>query len=133
MNIPITHAMIWPFSSTGGYEWLIVLAVAVLLFGKRLPELGRLIGRTLVNFRHGVTEMKDEIARATDETAHPDPGATPKPPAPSATPSATPPVSSDPVIPTTDHVPGADAPQIPDDTPPQAPDTQPEPPSNKES
>lgn len=109
MNIPVPLGMIWPFSSTGGYEWLIVLAVAVLLFGKRLPELGRLIGRTLVNFRHGVSEMKDEISRATDEPGHTGRDTDPEPPVTPSPPTSQP----DPVIPTTDPTPDTQPPTQP--------------------
>lgn len=122
MSPIVTHGMIWPFSSTGGYEWLIVLAVAVLLFGKRLPELGRMIGRTLVNFRHGVTEMKDEIARATDTA--PSSNRQDSTPSGSTTPDAPPPTgAADPVIPTTE-TPEDTTP--PESTPPPPP---PEPPA----
>jgi sec-independent protein translocase protein TatA len=38
----------------GGYEWLIVLLVAFLLFGKRLPSLGRSLGECVGLFKRGV-------------------------------------------------------------------------------
>ncbi len=55
------------FSWLGPWEIAIILIVAVVLFGKRLPELGRSIGKGLVAFKSGVNEMKDEIAKAADE------------------------------------------------------------------
>lgn len=122
MNHLVTQGMFWPFSSTGGYEWLIVLAVAVLLFGKRLPELGRMIGRTLVNFRHGVSEMKDEITRATDTAPPP------------STPHAPPPASvADPVIPTTEETPNDPAPASASPSASDRPDNDAPPTASKES
>lgn len=50
-------------------EMLLVLVVALLVFGpKKLPELARMLGRGLAEFRRAVNEVKstmdlDEIAR----------------------------------------------------------------------
>jgi sec-independent protein translocase protein TatA len=33
---------------------IVIGAIAVLLFGKRLPEVGRMLGRGLVEFRKGL-------------------------------------------------------------------------------
>lgn len=47
----------------GGPEWIIILAVVVLLFGaKKLPELGSSVGKSITNFKSGMNE-----ARAQDE------------------------------------------------------------------
>ena len=40
---------------------LIIGIVAVLLFGKRLPEVGRSLGRGLVEFKKGVRDVQDEV------------------------------------------------------------------------
>lgn len=41
----------------GGAEWLIILALFVLLFGaKKLPELGSSVGKSIRNFKQGVEE-----------------------------------------------------------------------------
>jgi sec-independent protein translocase protein TatA len=58
---------------------VVVLTVALIIFGpKRLPQLGRWIGRTFSEFRKGAREMadtiKDESTRAPAETQRP-PGA----------------------------------------------------------
>ncbi|MEM1422695.1 MAG: twin-arginine translocase TatA/TatE family subunit [Planctomycetota bacterium] len=46
-----------------GWEWGIVLIVGVLLFGRRLPEIGHSIGKSIVEFKRGVRGVKDEIDR----------------------------------------------------------------------
>lgn len=49
----------------GLWEALIVLAVVLLLFGgKKLPQLGSALGKSLVNFKKG---MKEEIDDKTDD------------------------------------------------------------------
>lgn len=58
---------IWPISELGAWEIIIVLVIAVVLFGNRLPQLGRSLGKGLVSFRKGVNEMKDELSKAANE------------------------------------------------------------------
>ena len=43
----------------GPLELTIILVVAVLIFGKRLPEIARGIGRSLHEFRKGIKEVED--------------------------------------------------------------------------
>ena len=52
--------------SPGPMEMMIIGIVAVLLFGKRLPEVGRSLGKGLVEFKkglHGVEDARDSIGR----------------------------------------------------------------------
>ena len=50
-------------------ELMVVLAIAVLLFGKRLPEVGRSLGRGIVEFKKGLRGVEEEF-RATREVFH---------------------------------------------------------------
>ena len=42
-------------------ELMIVLFVGLLLFGRRLPEVGRSLGKSIVEFKRGVREAKNHI------------------------------------------------------------------------
>jgi sec-independent protein translocase protein TatA len=42
-------------------EMLALLALGLLLFGRRLPEVGRSLGRGIVEFKRGLKGMADEI------------------------------------------------------------------------
>lgn len=42
---------------------LVIGVVALLLFGKRLPEVGRSLGRGISEFRKGLRDVSDEIQR----------------------------------------------------------------------
>ena len=56
---------LWAFF-TGTWEWIIVVVVAILLFGRRLPQVGRSLGRGIVEFKKGVRELEDDIDDATE-------------------------------------------------------------------
>jgi len=45
----------------GPVEMIIVMGIAVLLFGKRLPEVGRTLGKGIVEFRKGLNGMGEEL------------------------------------------------------------------------
>jgi sec-independent protein translocase protein TatA len=40
---------------------LVLLVVALLLFGKRLPEVGRSLGRGISEFKKGLRDVSDEM------------------------------------------------------------------------
>ncbi len=49
------------FSLPGGMEWLVILVIGLLLFGRRLPEVGRAMGRTIVEFKKGMASIEEEV------------------------------------------------------------------------
>jgi sec-independent protein translocase protein TatA len=40
---------------------VIILIVGILLFGKRLPDIGKSLGRTLMEFKKGIKGLEDDI------------------------------------------------------------------------
>ena len=55
------------FGSVGGMEILLVLVVALLLFGPRkLPQIGKTVGRALSEFRRATTEFKSNLEREVE-------------------------------------------------------------------
>jgi sec-independent protein translocase protein TatA len=51
----------------GPMEMLIVGAIAVLLFGSRLPEVARSLGKSYVEFKKGVGGLTDEVRNVQHE------------------------------------------------------------------
>jgi sec-independent protein translocase protein TatA len=55
------------FSMPGGWEWFIILIVALLIFGKRLPEVMKSLGRGVVEFKKGIKGVEDEVEDASSK------------------------------------------------------------------
>jgi sec-independent protein translocase protein TatA len=55
-------------SMPGGGEMLIIGMIGLLLFGKRLPEVGNSLGKMIVEFKKGLRGIEDDIERATRES-----------------------------------------------------------------
>ncbi len=45
----------------GTQEILILLVIGVLLFGRRLPEVGRYLGKGIVEFKKGMKGLEDDL------------------------------------------------------------------------
>ncbi len=55
------------FGMPGGIEWIIILIVALLIFGKRLPEVMKSMGRGIVEFKKGVKGVEDDVEDAVEK------------------------------------------------------------------
>ena len=55
------------FGSIGGMEFVLIAVLALLLFGPRkLPQLGKSLGRALAEFRSATQEFKTNLAREVE-------------------------------------------------------------------
>jgi sec-independent protein translocase protein TatA len=64
------------FSSIGPFELLLILVVALVVFGpKKLPEIGRAIGQAIRSFKEQSEKLTQELT--LDEAAAPPPPAPP--------------------------------------------------------
>ncbi len=52
----------------GGMEIFLILVIALVIFGpKKLPEMGKSLGKAIREFKSAGDEIKDEITKAADE------------------------------------------------------------------
>lgn len=54
------------FGLPGTTEWIIILIIALLIFGSRLPKVMRSMGQSVNSFKRGMNEMIDEDVAAEE-------------------------------------------------------------------
>ncbi|MDB5333085.1 MAG: twin arginine-targeting protein translocase, TatA/E family [Phycisphaerales bacterium] len=52
-------------------EWVVIALVGLLFFGKRLPEVGRSLGKGIVEFKKGLKGIEDDVDTAVEESSKP--------------------------------------------------------------
>ena len=50
-------------------EWAVILIIALLLFGRRLPEVGKSLGQGIKEFKKGLKETSDDVQKSDDSSA----------------------------------------------------------------
>lgn len=56
----------------GPLEIVLVAVAALLLFGKRLPELAKSLGKSVTLFKKGLNEVQDEVKETIDSVENSD-------------------------------------------------------------
>lgn len=64
------------FGLPGGYEFLVVAFVALLIFGNRLPSVMRSLGKSVTEFKKGVAGIEEDIDLASTADKKPAPTVT---------------------------------------------------------
>jgi len=55
------HTMIAFIQNIGPWELIVVAIIALLIFGRRLPEVGRSLGKGIVEFKKGLKDTEESI------------------------------------------------------------------------
>ncbi len=55
------------FWSPGPMEIMVILAVLLLLFGRRLPEIARSMGKSLTEFKRGMNDTREDIENSINQ------------------------------------------------------------------
>ncbi|MEE9404748.1 MAG: twin-arginine translocase TatA/TatE family subunit [Algisphaera sp.] len=88
------HTLIAFLGNIGPWQLAVLAILGVLIFGKRLPEVGKSLGKGIVEFKKGLSGIEEDLQQpntpAPNHQLTADQPAPTPPPAPSATPLATP-------------------------------------------
>ena len=75
------HTNLFAIFGLGPTELIIILVLGVLLFGRKLPEMGKYFGKTIVEFKKGMKGLEDNIDGGAMHTTAPSaPMEAPRPP-----------------------------------------------------
>jgi len=64
---PIATSLAIGFGSLGWGELIVLALLGVLIFGKRLPEVGKSIGKGIVEFKKGLSGIEDDLDTAVKQ------------------------------------------------------------------
>lgn len=79
--LPTTTVLAF-FPMPGPMEMIIFGVIALLLFGKRLPEVARGLGKGIVEFKKGLNDVSNEVTNATYDRTDSNSGSGHRPPPP---------------------------------------------------
>ena len=59
-----------PFAiwAPSGWELIVVMVIALLLFGKRLPEVARNLGKGVVEFKKGLKGVEEDVDQSSNSS-----------------------------------------------------------------
>jgi sec-independent protein translocase protein TatA len=60
------------FGLPGGTEWIVILFIALLIFGPRLPQVMRSLGKGVTEFKKGVRGLEDDIESEPSKAPEPE-------------------------------------------------------------
>jgi len=63
------------FQNFGGYEVLVIGFVALLIFGNRLPSVMRSLGKSVTEFKKGVSGIEEDLDKPVTAEKKPEPTA----------------------------------------------------------
>lgn len=86
-----TDGLVAFISMPGGGEMIILGIIGLLIFGNRLPEVAKSLGKSVVEFKRGLSGVQDEIERSVNASQQADvlpPPSTPSASVPASTESS---------------------------------------------
>jgi|SRR5580658_3271804 sec-independent protein translocase protein TatA len=63
MNPPLANLLFAP------ENWIVIGLIALLLFGKRLPEVGRSLGKGIIEFKKGLAGIEEDVTQSIQQSS----------------------------------------------------------------
>jgi sec-independent protein translocase protein TatA len=60
------NTLAFGLQSLGTWDMLVILLIALLIFGKRLPEVGKSLGKGIVEFKKGLKGIDEEVEQRSN-------------------------------------------------------------------
>jgi sec-independent protein translocase protein TatA len=61
------NTLAFGLQSLGTWDMLVILLIALLIFGKRLPEVGKSLGKGIVEFKKGLKGIDEEVEQRSSQ------------------------------------------------------------------
>ncbi len=90
---------LFAFGELSLVHWIIVAVVGILLFGKRLPEVGRSLGKGIIEFKKGLKGLEDDVETNASTPHRPETPAIEPPRPPQRVPTTAPKFEDNPATP----------------------------------
>jgi len=68
------------FSNLASWDLIVLLVIGVVLFGRKLPEVGRYLGKGIVEFKKGMKGLEDDVEGTASLRNEPQQLEAPRPP-----------------------------------------------------
>ena len=71
MTFPAATYSLAFLTNLGGPDLIVIALIGLLIFGKRLPEVGKNLGQAIVGFKKGLKEAGEEVREGTESLTEP--------------------------------------------------------------
>lgn len=69
MHLASTPSLTLAFFNFTAWEMVIIAVILLLLFGRKMPDIARSVGKSIVEFKKGMKDVQTDVDRATTDTS----------------------------------------------------------------
>ncbi len=69
MQLGAATSLTLAFFNFTAWEMVIIAVILLLLFGRKMPDIARSVGKSIVEFKKGMKDVQTDVDRATTDTS----------------------------------------------------------------